>query len=520
VSKHRRTVGRLMFVGILLSLSACSEGEIGENPGVPRSNSEADGNPDDGAETSPASAVLQCPGAQPDLAASNGWRSSDASMPADGALRFEVKARPTAPNLNGLVAVGAESIDGFDKAAIAVRFADDGLVDVQDGAFYASDMAYPYEFGVWYSIGILADIDNETYDVEIGPCGAPRETLIEDASFRDDAEVSGQLSTWGVWSSQTAALEVSTPAWMTSSGCAPATCASLGQECGQPGDGCGASLSCGTCSGEDVCTNNVCGPASEESEKPVAATTGANCAAPGCPSATLGSLSAAGANCGSTISVNGTTCENFTTNGSITINADNVTLRNFIVNANGGRYGVYPTAGSSGITVEYGEIYNAESAGLYNLSNNFYAQRLYVHDIGGDAFKIEGNGATVEWSFLEKLGTAPDAHADGNQTRGGSNITFRYNNMWMPAPGTRNYPGPPYKANATAMHCCNISNVVYEHNWLNGGGYTVYCQSSGQNVRGISVRNNLFGRDFTFGVKSGTCDEWSGNRWEDTGEPL
>jgi hypothetical protein len=302
--------------------------------------------------------------------------------------------------------------------------------------------------------------------------------------------------------------------------CVPDTCQSLGIECGGAPDGCGSSMSCGTCSGEDVCTNNVCGPASEESEKPVEATTGANCAAPGCPSATLGSLSAAGANCRSTITVNGTTCENFTTNGSITINADNVTLRNFIVNANGGRYGVYPTAGSSGITVEYGEIYNAESAGLYNLSNNFYAQRLYVHDIGGDAFKIEGNGATVEWSFLEKLGTAPDAHADGNQTRDGSNITFRYNNMWMPAPGTPNYPGRPYKANATAMHCCNISNVVYEYNWLNGGGYTVYCQTSGQNVRGISVRNNLFGRDYAYGPRSGTCDEWSGNRWEDTGEPL
>ncbi len=131
-----------------------------------------------------------------------------------------------------------------------------------------------------------------------------------------------------------------------------------------------------------------------------------------------------------------------------------------------------------------------------------------------------GGPTLVEYSFIEKLGTKDGSHADGNQTRGGSNITFRYNNIWMPSPGTSNYPGSPYKSNAAAMHCCGISDLVYEYNWLNGGNYTVYCQTSGENVSGIRVRNNLFGRDYNFGVKSGTCDEWSGNRWKDTLEPI
>jgi hypothetical protein len=179
-------------------------------------------------------------------------------VPAEGVLWLEFEARPTDANLDGLLAVGAETIDDIDKAAISVRFADDGFVDVGDGAFYASDMIYPYEPGVWYSIGISADIDTKTYDVEIGPCGQPREPLIEDASFRDNAEVSGELSTWAVWSSQRAALEVSTPAWMASGECVPATCESLGRECGQLSDGCGGTLECGGCGNTELCDSGLC----------------------------------------------------------------------------------------------------------------------------------------------------------------------------------------------------------------------------------------------------------------------
>ena len=67
-----------------------------------------------------------------------------------------------------------------------------------------------------------------------------------------------------------------------------------------------------------------------------------------------------------------------------------------------------------------------------------------------------------------------------------------------------------------------ISNFVGERNWLTGGSYTIY--STG----GVSVRDNIFGREnggLSAGkedrrIRSGTFDEWSGNRWEDTGDPI
>jgi len=252
------SIGRLglFATSILVLSSACAVGEIGGGPGGARFGAE------DGVGSSPVEpsnpTALSCAGASPDVAARNGWRSSDAGEPATGALSFELKARPTAANLDGLVALGAESIDEFDKAAITVRFAENGLVDVRDGAFYASDTRYEYKPGVWYSIAVSADIENRVYDVEIGPCGEPRETLIREAAFRNDATVADELGAWAVWSSQSASLEVSTPAWMPSGACVPTTCDSLGHECGQPSDGCGGVLDCGGCANDQLCDTGRC----------------------------------------------------------------------------------------------------------------------------------------------------------------------------------------------------------------------------------------------------------------------
>lgn len=217
----------------------------------------------------------------------------------------------------------------------------------------------------------------------------------------------------------------------------------------------------------------------------------------------------------------GAVLENLDITGMLKIEADRVTVRNFRIFATGS-YGIKIKEGHHGIVLEDGEIHNMRSAAI--LGVGFTARRLHIHDGDGDGLKVQGSGGPtlVEQCFIEKLGRGERAHADGNQTRGGSNITFRYNNIFMPYPGTPGYPGPPYKSNATFMIQLEVSNFVIEHNWLTGGNYTIY--SSG----GVSVRNNLFGRQnggFSSGkarerLRSGHFQEWSGNRWEHNGRPL
>lgn len=220
-----------------------------------------------------------------------------------------------------------------------------------------------------------------------------------------------------------------------------------------------------------------------------------------------------------TITEDGATYENFELEGTINIEADDVTLRNFRID--GGHYGINIAGGHSGIVIEDGEILDIASAGI--LGVGYTARRLYVHDSDGDGLKVQGTGGPtlVESSFIEKLGRGEDAHADGNQTRGGANITFRCNNIFMPYPGTDPYPGEPYKSNATFMLQLEIENFVIEDNWLVGGNYTIYSPG------GVSVRNNRFGRHnggwpdkVEARIKNGTFDAWSGNVWEDTGDPV
>ena len=65
--------------------------------------------------------------------------------------------------------------------------------------------------------------------------------------------------------------------------------------------------------------------------------------------------------------------------------------------------------------------------------------------------------------------------------------------------------------------------AVVEHNWLNGGNYTV---NSGLPGSHILYRHNRFGREYNYGLRRThdkrqrwTSRNWMGNVWDDTGEP-
>jgi len=211
-----------------------------------------------------------------------------------------------------------------------------------------------------------------------------------------------------------------------------------------------------------------------------------------------------------TITTDGAVVENLDFSDTVTVAANDVTLRNFRIT--GGLYGIRVNSGTTGFYVEDGEIIGSSSAGIY-ATGQIEAHRLHIHDHQADGMKIEGSNSLIEGCFIEKLGMVAGAHADGNQSYSGTNITFRGNNFWMPHPGTPNYPGAPYKSNATQIIKGDSQHFYIDGNWLNGGGYTVFCTSPHTHVT-----NNFFGRDSNFGTRKGTCAEWTNNRFEDNAE--
>lgn len=208
--------------------------------------------------------------------------------------------------------------------------------------------------------------------------------------------------------------------------------------------------------------------------------------------------------------------ENVRISGMVSLQVSNVTFRNFTLDAGGGTYGFKLTTGSpTGTVIEDGEIVNFASASVAGA--NYRVTRVNVHESDGDAFKLLGSNITIENSWWHRLGRGEGAHADGMQSQGTGyqNIIVRGNNCDMPV-NEKGGPGTPYKSNACYIQTGSTDiRMIVENNWLNGGNYTI------NNCAGkdLVFRNNKFGRDYRYGLKSvGTCT-WTGNVWEDTGAP-
>jgi hypothetical protein len=214
---------------------------------------------------------------------------------------------------------------------------------------------------------------------------------------------------------------------------------------------------------------------------------------------------------GTTITQDGTVLEGVYIEGGVTVNADNVTIRNFKIETSGS-YGVQ--ANGSNLLLEDGEITGMNSAAVYG--GNFTARRLFVHNSGNDAFKAQSN-VVIEDSYIRELGYAPESHADGVQMVSGSNVTIRGNNFVM-------HDQPGYSNSQVVIVQTNngpVNNVTVENNWINGGGYSVQFRDKNTGYgapTNITIRNNRFGDDYQFGPWSLDGNPMvCGNVWDDTG---
>ena len=218
-----------------------------------------------------------------------------------------------------------------------------------------------------------------------------------------------------------------------------------------------------------------------------------------------------------TVTKDGTVIENVRIEGMLVVRADNVTIRNFVIDGRGSRYGIRCSYGHKNLLVEDGEIFNVSSACIYG--GGFTARRLNLHESGGDGLKTRGN-TVVESCWIHHLGKAPGAHADCNQTRSGQSFVFRGNFFDIPIDIRA-----PYKSNACLIIQTGlgpIDDVLIENNWLTGGNFTVYVTDKGNGYgppTNVRILNNRFGREYRYGVlQMFGYVHVEGNRWDDTDE--
>lgn len=120
-------------------------------------------------------------------------------------FEFTYEATALAPDLDGLLALSEGAQSAFGDYAVLVRFNPSGAIDVRDGAAYNADSILSYSPNDQFSIRIVVDVANQTYDVFVTPLGESEVQLASGYEFRTTVTT---LDNWGLWSNDEGTLQV------------------------------------------------------------------------------------------------------------------------------------------------------------------------------------------------------------------------------------------------------------------------------------------------------------------------
>ena len=230
-----------------------------------------------------------------------------------------------------------------------------------------------------------------------------------------------------------------------------------------------------------------------------------------------------------TISTNGAVIDSVTFNGSLVVNADNVTIRNSrILGATGANYVIQQASGHTGLTITNSEV--GAQAGQHpdRAIASFGSYMTVDHSlVHGTQRGIQtGQYTTVTCSYSDDFDNSSGNHATGVMSLGGTNHVTLLNNAFGCGTGQcsaamsvypqTNFGGPN-------------NDWLIQGNLFNGGSYCVYLgysPSSGESPNtNIRMIGNLFGTKYdpqcgiygpvgswyTAAQIVGTGNVWSGN---------
>lgn len=208
----------------------------------------------------------------------------------------------------------------------------------------------------------------------------------------------------------------------------------------------------------------------------------------------------------------------------INVYAPNVTVRNVkIVLTSVDMWALRIADGGSG-TISHVEIAGKDKglgsvqyAILNQTNNRVFVDHANLHHCSDC---IQGEPMTVTDSYIHDLANPPGAHIDGFQCNARCQVTLRHNTILNEWPQT--------SAIALFADFGTPVDSTIDDNLLAGGGYTIYGGIGASS--GITVTDNRFSRLYypqsgSFGLetavnRSGPGNQWSGNVWDDTNQPI
>jgi hypothetical protein len=217
------------------------------------------------------------------------------------------------------------------------------------------------------------------------------------------------------------------------------------------------------------------------------------------------------------LSTPGEVVENRDVDGTITVNADNVTIRNVRVRGASDTALIAIGRGVRGTIVEHATIEVAE--GGANGAIGYLGEGTIVRrcDISGfaDGIKVE-SGGLYELNYIHMA--KPDGaakHLDGIQGSGDTDYTIRSN--VIDADVARGGNAAIFVQAWNGARNVDVANVVVSGNYLVGGNFTVYLEGGKDTdgsdpaswVHNFQLTNNTFAPDrYRYGlVRIANCDE-------------
>lgn len=202
--------------------------------------------------------------------------------------------------------------------------------------------------------------------------------------------------------------------------------------------------------------------------------------------------------------------------GNVVIAAPDVVITRSKIHGTGSEaFGIMVESGS--VTISDSEIFGfANGIGF----DDWSAHRVNIHDMSEDGVKL-GSNVTLADSYIHDLTPGPGAHGDGAQMQDGVRDLVVTGNVidvssWDGDPGMNAalFLKPDFGPSS-------LGPVTIAGNYLNGGGYVLYCVTGGDAdyvVENIAITDNRFGRSFNYGPAAINAPmTQSGNVWDDTG---
>jgi len=194
-----------------------------------------------------------------------------------------------------------------------------------------------------------------------------------------------------------------------------------------------------------------------------------------------------------TITKAGTVVDGLEITGTVTVVADNVTIKNTRIKNTGS---IPIRNKGKNLLIEDTEI-DGQGKGIPAVAYNKYTlRRVNIHHVG-EGPRIAGGNVTIEDSYLHHFVQIGSNHTDVIQAVSGSNIVLRHNNLqaYNPDTGTKGNAAYQFGEDDGPLRSCLV-----EGNYMNGGNYTVNGGGSGTRGAQCTFRNNGFGPNFRYGT--------------------